>query len=327
MAETILDLSRAAIAARTIDDESVLTLRHLIWANDTIARGVLEQLFLINDALAAPNTAFTDLFCEAIIHFALRQSAPHNFITDETATWLAARLTADGRLDSHAELETVVHLLEQAENGPEALKHYALTQIEAAILTGVGPTRNGGDVRMGVVDAAEVTLLRRLIFAAGGDDATKVSAQEAEMLFRIKDATLPADNAPEWLTLFVQGVGNHLMAHSDYHQLSLDDAKRLNTAMDDSRPSLAGFLCRVVNSASLQTIMDIDAVTGERKNHWGDDAAIASDRAITGAESGWLKRQIAADAVTDDLEKALLAFIADETGVLDPELEALRRAG
>jgi hypothetical protein len=49
-----------------------------------------------------------------------------------------------------------------------------------------------------------------VIFASGGDRPAAVSQREAEMLFRLKDATLGADNAAEWQRLFVQGVGNYL---------------------------------------------------------------------------------------------------------------------
>ncbi|MEY2926897.1 MAG: hypothetical protein RL367_1374 [Pseudomonadota bacterium] len=327
MAETLSDLSRAIIAARTIDDTQVLALRQQLWASFKLDQDDLDQLFAINDALGTPDVGFTDLFVEAVLHYLLRQSELHGFVTDAGAAWLIAHLMADGRVESCAELEMIVHLLEQAENDPEQLKQFALDQIEKSILTGSGPTRSGGDICPGVVDAVEAALLRRLIFASGGESATQVSEHEAELLFRIKDATLGAANAPEWTTLFVQAVGNHLMAHSDYQQLSLADARRLNLAMDSRASSLGSFLGRIAQSVSLESVKHPGTLMSQTKSHWGDDSAIAADRAISADESAWLKRMIAADAVTDDLEKALLAFIADESGGLDPELAAMRQAG
>ena len=325
MADTLADLSRAIIAARAVDETDVMTLRKLVWADQALNRDVLDHLFQINDTLSAPSLAFADMFCEAVVHYALRQSPPHNFITEKTAHWLEARFCADGRLESHAELETLVHILEQAENAPETLKLRAIAQIESAILTGIGPTRKAGDIRPGTVDAAEVTLLRRLIFARGGDSGLVVSAHEAERLFSIKDATLGADNAPEWTLLFVQAVGNHLMAHNAFRGISREEATRLNAVMDDAQVSIGGFLRRVSDSFSLKTLLSPKAAFGGQERRWADENAIAADRAIIRSEVDWLKSQIVADAKTDALEKALLAFIAEETASLNPGLEELRR--
>lgn len=327
MADQISELGRAIVAARAIDDATVLKLRQIIWTNQALDRETLDHLFQINDALAAPSVGFSDLFCEAIVHFALRQSVPHGFITPETADWLDSRFQTDGRLESHAELETLVHLLEKAENAPDSLKQQAMAQIQACILSGVGPTRKAGDIRPGRVDAAEVQLLRRLIFASGGDSSVSVSANEAEMLFRIKDATLNAENAPEWTTLFVEGVGNYLMAHNFFRQTSLDEAKSLNTAMDDTQSSIGGFLGRTMGAFSLNTLVRPASLLADSKRVWVDDAALAADRAISSNETNWLKQQIAADDKTDDLEKALLAFIADETASAGAAPEAERRYG
>ena len=47
-------------------------------------------------------------------------------------------------LDSLTELELLVKVLEKAIDVPEQLNAYALDQIEQAVLTGEGPTRDGG---------------------------------------------------------------------------------------------------------------------------------------------------------------------------------------
>jgi hypothetical protein len=159
-----------------------------------------------------------------------------------------------------------------------------------------------------------VALLRRLIFAPGGGDAIKVGEAEAELLFRIKDATLGKANAPEWETLFVQAIANHLMAHSSYVALSRERALELQKFMDDSTPSIGGFLSRVARSISLDALFK----SPEGKPEVDHDAA---------DEAAWLKRQIAADGSTDALEKAVLAFIVDEGVALPGELDALRRVG
>jgi len=49
---------------------------------------------------------------------------------------------------------------------------------------------------------------------------------EAELPWRLKDACRESDNVPEWKTLFVQGVGNHLMAYNSYKPLERGGAAR-----------------------------------------------------------------------------------------------------
>jgi hypothetical protein len=65
--------------------------------------------------------------------------------------------------------------------------------------------RAGGELSPGHVNAAEAAILRRVLFAPPAM-AGAVSCAEAELLFRLKDATLGAANALEWKQLFVQGV-------------------------------------------------------------------------------------------------------------------------
>ena len=95
------------------------------------------------------------------------------------------------------ELEAMVRIIERAENTPDRLKDYVLAAVERAVLDGTGPTRCGGTIEPGCITAAECALIRRTIFAAGGESPAAVSQREAEMLYRLKDATLDAPNAPE----------------------------------------------------------------------------------------------------------------------------------
>jgi hypothetical protein len=281
----------------------------LRWADGKISTPEADALFDINNLGKSVDREWVDFFVEAITEYVVNGQEPHGYVDDTNADWLMARIDRDGRVESLGELELIVKILEKAINLPAALKEYALKQIESVVLTGEGPTRAGGDLRPNTVDESEVVLLRRIIFAQSGEGALIVSDGEADMLFRIKDATLGRDNAPGWQQLFVQGVGNHLMAHSDYTPLQRDEAIRLEAAMNDIKPNLARFFSRMSTRNFKGSLTEIfrsqDAVD--------PDAAIEADRAITPAESDWLKRRLDADAVLDPMELALLDFIAQES--------------
>jgi hypothetical protein len=322
MTDGMNSLCARLVAARLVSDDDILALRRAIWQGDMITPPVVDALFAINDSLSAPSNAFSDLFGEAITHYLLRQEWPHDFMSDANALWLEERINRDGRIESHAELELMVRILEKAENAPDHLKDWTLSQIETCILTGAGPTRFGSEIRPGSIDAVEVALLRRLIFAAGGASALAVSDTEAEMLFRIKDATIGQENAPEWKTLFVQAVANHLMAYAEHEDVSLERARELNTFMNDQKPHIGEFLMRVVNSISLRAIIQRPVAIVPTDHA----AAVTDANRIAGDEAAWLKRQIVADTQVDDLEKAVLAFIVDEGVELPGALAILRQS-
>lgn len=304
------NLTEALRSGAPISAEDVLAARRWAWSDGSVARAEAEALFALNAESRSSATEWVDFFVEAIVEYVVNQQSPRGYVDAAKADWLIAQIDHDGRLDSLAELELLVKLSEAALNAPPSLKAYALRQVEQAVLTGEGPTRRGGAIRPGQVDEAEVALLRRLIFAGGGDGALVVSRDEAEMLWRLKDACRDGDNAPGWSRLFVQGVGNHLMAYSDYKALDRGEAERLERFMNDRRSSVAGFFGRMARSNPAAALRGMFADTPDEDHA----TEVAAANAVTPEEAAWLKQRIDADSTLDAYEKALLAFIADESG-------------
>ena len=305
------DLDARLKSDAAITAEDTLAMRRLVWPDGKIDPGEAEAIFDLNTAVKGSSREWVDFFVEAISVYVVHQQAPEGYVDDAKAAWLMAKIDSDGRVDSLGELELLVKILEDATNVPEQLKSYALAQIETIVLTGVGPTRDGGSLNAGSISASEVKLLRRLLFAQAGDGPGTISRAEADMLFRIKDATLGADNAPEWQRLFVQAVGNHLMAHTDYHPISRDRAAQLDSFMNDTHVSIGGFFTRMMAANPIDGARDLRAARATPADY---DAAVAADNAVTPVENAWLQSATDADKQLDPLEKALLAFIADERG-------------
>jgi hypothetical protein len=330
MDEELTELLTRLMRAGTISDGDVMMLREAVWTDEAIEQPVVDALFTLNDQLTSYSPVWTDFFIEAVEYFLVDQTPPQGFFDDASARWLHERIDRNGRVASLPELELLVALLERTENAPEDLKHYALIQIETAIVQGEGPTRIDGTVRPNCVDAGEVELLRRVIFAGGGEGAVIVGSDEADMLFRIKDATLHGDNAASWLRLFVQGVGNHLMAHSDYRPLSRDEALDFERVMNDNTPSLARFFSRMLppDKFGYGTIAEaFKTMFPKAEDRFAKRLALDNSHLITPQEASWLKTHIAADDETDAYEKALLTFILDEAEHAPAMLETmLRRA-
>ena len=133
---------------------------------------------------------------------------------------------------------------------------------------------------------------------------------EAEMLWQIKDSTLGAANAPGWQRLFVQAVGNHLMAYSSYRPLERPEAERLEAFMDDRGSSVLGFLARMgrpdFNGAARSF--------GRERSAEDHKAAVDSAAAVTPTENAWLQFNVGRDGKRDEYEEALIRFLEEESG-------------
>lgn len=306
------DIVAQAAADGVVSAEEILALRGAGWADGKMDPEEAEALFAANDALTAPSSEWCDFFVEALSEFVVNTVDPHGYVDQVMGDELTARIDADGKVGSLAELELLVRVLEKALNVPQSLKDYALKQIEQAALHGEGPTRHG-ELSAAGITAVECVLLRRMIFASGGDRPASVSKAEAELLFRLKDTTLYDSNAPEWQMLFVQGVANYLLGFGGNEALSAERAGELEKFMSRAGAGIGGFLSRVASStpdfagAFGSLLKDEGALT-----EWDDAAEDASVLELS--EADWLNDMLEADEELDDLEKALIAFIDEETG-------------
>ena len=304
------DIAATAMADGAIGADEILALRQAGWADGTMDPEEAESLFLANEALTQPSAEWTEFFVEALSNFVVHTVEPAGYVDQEMADELVARIDHDGHVAGMTELELLMRVLEIAASVPQSLKDYALKQIEAGIESGEGPTREEEGDTQGV-NAAECRMLRRFVFAAGGDRPAAVSRAEAELLFRIKDATLYDNNAPEWRDLFVQGVANYLLGFGGHEPLSAERAAELEAFMSNEGAGIGGFLYSMLTAdpsdgfGSLLGDSD-DGMDGE------DDAAEAAR--FTPQEQDWLHDRLDADEDLDELEKALLLFIAEETG-------------
>jgi hypothetical protein len=302
-------LSEEAMADSALSADEILALRHEAWSDGGIDPEEAEAMFIQNDALKDTSEEWTDMFVESITTYLIKTSLPRGYISPTQADWLISKMDHENGVESMGELELLAKLFEQAVSVPESLKVYALSQIENAVLTGKGPTRDGGSLSPGTITESECRLLRRFIFAAGGDRPAGVSRAEAEMLFRIKDATLGHTNAASWKMLFVQGVGHYLQGFSGPEALSQERAAELESFMSDTAGSIGSFFARMADTS----VSDLrEAFADDDADYLDFDEQAAEAEAVTSSEQAWLQAHLDADGQLDELEQALIDFIAEE---------------
>lgn len=293
------DFAGAFRAGARISADDVLALRRQVWPDGAVSEAEAETLFELNRLAGDADPEWADFLIEAMTEYVVSARPPAGYVDEANAAWLIDQVDRDGAPVTATEIELVVKVLEKALNCPSALKAWALGQVEESVL------------RDGSVRTAETALIRRIVFAAGGEGALKVGQDEAELLWRIKDACREADNDAGWKTLFVQAVGNHLMAHSSYTPLERDEAARLEAFVNDHRSSVVGFFARMRGANPLAEAHRLAEKRGSARDH---EAEVGAARAITGSEDAWLNDRIDADGARDPYEEALLDFVAEESG-------------
>ena len=306
------DLARRVAEDGQVTAEELFSLRQLGWGDGKIYREEAEAIFQINDTIQDRSNEWVDFFVEAIGEFVLNGTEPRNMCSDDEARWLIGCIDHDGKIESMAELEALVRIIERAQNVPEFLKSYVLRQIEQEVMTGVGPTRCGGELSAAHISAAECKILRRVIFASGGYGPAAVSRFDAELLFRLKDATLQDENSPLWDELFVDGVANYLKGFQ-LQNAQLDHArvKELESFIADNEVRVGRFMGAMARELP-QVRNHFGKVFGKKPEGVNYTEAAAAGNLVDEFEQEWLEKMVDADGEVDDLERALLSRLVEE---------------
>ena len=301
-------IAEHAAADGKVTPEEVLQLRRECWPDGIITRAEADAIFALNDKLTERGPEWTEFFVEALSVFTVMQLEPKGYVSQENADWLVARIDHDGEFGSMAECELVVKIFERAKNVPQSLKDWVIERMEDAVLNGTGPTHRGGQMEKGNVTAAEAQILRRAIFAPSSARPGGVGRSEADLLFRIKDATLHADNDPEWKRLFVQGIASYLQGfHLPNAQISRERAAELDIFMADTSRSVGRFVGRMAKA----TPNVFGQVFGKRGTTASMEDRIVEAEKVTTTEQAWLDGKIHADGEVDEYDQALLDFLAE----------------
>lgn len=302
-------IAQKVSASGTIEEADILALRRAGWRDATITQDEAQTIFAINRALVEPPPAWCAFFTEAIAHYLVETIEPRGYLDEANARWLVDAIELDQALCPETELAVVVRVFETAQSTPESLRVWALERLERAIRDGTGLARRGPQVEKGTITREDTAILRRILFASGSERPAGVSRREAELLYRLKDATLGAANAPEWKALFVQGVANYLQGFTRHTPVSPARAAELDRYMNDHATSVAGFLGKTARAMLHPN--RAGKVFGRKPARPDVNALVEAATEVTGEEQIWLDERIEANGAVDDYDQALLRFLAE----------------
>jgi hypothetical protein len=152
-------------------------------------------------------------------------------------------------IDDGTELRLLLHLMFRTNGSSEAFCAYVRDAVRHSVLHSSEPLYDQAGRKPGVIDAADVEVIRKLVYGLGGEGGMAISAAEAAFLFELEHATAGAPNAPAWRDLFVKAITMHLLfAGSSPDRIDEPEARwlieqiRLDQANLDNERALLAYL-------------------------------------------------------------------------------------
>lgn len=314
------------LADGCIKNVDVIRLRAAMYDDGILSPQEAETLFRLNDRCRVQDPAWPSFFVEAITDFIVKETPPEGYVTAANAAWLIAAISKDGRVDTKTELDLLINVLDRARWSPASLVRFALDQVKEAVVHGTGPLRDGCNLEPGSISEPEVELVRRILYAFGGDGGVAVTRAEAEVLFDINDAVGAKPNAA-WTDLFAKAIANVVMGSSGYAVPSREEALQRDEWLDRRGDlGLAG-MAGDVTCHSLSSIWSLFTEQSSEERALArlerQRIEIITSEEITEGEADWLAERLGRDGLLTDNELALLGFLNAEAPRLHPKLVQL----
>ncbi len=307
----------------TADD--VLKLRHSVFWKGVVTPDDAETMFALDDRLGKnADPSWAPFFVEALTDYIVFQAEPSGYISEENAAWLIAHITrSSDRVDSACEFELLVKTLERAKLSPVKLVTFALEQVKWGVIGADCYIGSARSCEPGVVDRAETEMVRRILFAFGGDGNIAVTRQEAGVLFDINDATSETKNDPAWSDLFVKALANFLLSTLGYQVPTRQEALRREAWLDAPTPGVGGFMSQML-TGSLNALWDActnGTLDGEARHANGSSGlTIGTEPRASAEDARWLADRIRRDRTLRADEVALINFLKSKQAFLHPQL-------
>ena len=311
-----------------ISADDVRRLRMHVFKDGTVTRDEAEQLFALHAENPEQCREWQAFLIEAIVGLVVHQERPAGYISEDAASWLISAVSRGALVGSVTEMELIVVALEQAKASPVKLSAFALEQVAFAVVDGRGVLAEGHSTVPGIIQKHEVDLLRRILYAFGGDGNIAITRAEADALFRINDGTCEEMNHPSWNELFVKAIANFVLAASGYEVPPRAEALRRDAFFENADADLGGFFARMV-SGGVAGILEAYAQPDDQLEfefaQLNRANALRSRRAgaVRGGEARWLTERIMNDRLIRDNERALLQFIRQAASAIHPDLQPL----
>ncbi|MFK5979282.1 MAG: hypothetical protein QM488_10395 [Rhizobiaceae bacterium] len=315
-----------------ITDMDVRHFRMEVFSDGVVSVEEAEAIIALNAAVTDKCDDWSQYFVEALVDYMVLQAEPRGSVSVANCEWLVSHIVHDGIVTT-LELELLVCIIEKASYVPSSLSDLALLEVAKAVLEADGEKIFGRQLVKGKLGLAEVELIRRVLYANGGESGIAISRLEAEVLFNLNDQTSESENHPAWSDLFVKAIANYLMAVSGYQGVGREEALRRDAWLEDTETDVAGVLANALRSIgqtfTKKTFKDAFTTDSKRmQKAWGVRVANVTARQqlaskIEEHEGAWLAERIGRDGAMHQNEQALISFIREENPKIHPAVDEM----
>ncbi len=288
------ELLRRVVNTKELNEQIFSDLRLEIFNDGHVSITEADMVFEIDTEVVQKPDGWNDFFVNVITDFLIRQTLPTGYVDPIHATWLMERIDQDQHMSEETEEVLLLNVLRLAEDTPENLEQYALSKIRDKIIARV----TTGHL---TITSDDVALLRKVLYASGGQGGYGISPSEARFLFDLDEISQNQDNDPSWQKLFVGAIANHLMTTGAPTPTSREDYRKAQEYLHSTK------------TVSWNLVDSFKAWTSEEKqSSFLDHDNITRAEAIDITEAKWLIEHMNRDGQISKNEMALLRFIKDE---------------
>lgn len=297
------------LASGRIGPKDVLAIRRIVHENGEISADEAAWIFDLNHAAPEQCAEWRAFFIEALTDYTVHQATPRGYVTDENVAWLIAGIMHDGHVETDTELELLINVLEKAISAPGDLSMFALNEVKTVVL------------RRNRISEREVALLRRVLYAAGGQEAIAITRDEAEVLFDIDHGRGGSEDDPAWVDLFAKAILNHIMFASGYSPPTREEALRIEAWVNDTSVNPGRFMKNMAVSLGdiIRAYMEPDFMEEYVSKRTAKQVEAES---ITDDEAQWLAERLLKDGKLSLGEQALVTALKAEHPKLHPTITA-----
>lgn len=311
----------------SIEELDVLRLKSAVHGDYVISADEAEALVALNETCTVQDQGWVPFFVDVLTDYTVNQVEPEGYLTAEKAKRLVERIAPEGIIQRKSELELVINVLDRSRWSPVSLSRLALEQVKRAVVDGGGPLRSARSYGAGSIRECEVELIRRILYAFGGDRPVAITQPEIEVLFDINDALADRQDNASWSDLFVKAVTNVVMAASGQAVPTREEALRRDAWLMEAKGDLSplALLSAMVSSS-------LEAVRATYREQSVEERAlvrleqqrveIITNEAVAQAEAQWLCERIGRNGRLTPNEVALVGYLQRETLRMHPQLQA-----
>lgn len=318
------------IARGSVRETDLAQLKERFAETGQISREDAEGLFAINAQCPAKDTGWSDWFIGAVSDYVVHSAEPEGYVTHDNASWLIQQITRNGRVETRTELDLLIDVLENARWAPRSLIAFGLMQVRQAVGEGDGPLRPGQPLVVGQLFDEEIEIIRRMIYAFGGECSFALTREEAEVLFEINDALDGTRVNTAWTELFVKGIANVMLAASGYRVPTREEALRSEAWVDERGEMKPMDVVKAIVKSGLDGVFDAyrkqNSVEQALSRLEDEYRSIIAGEEPSCEDADWLTTRFGGEHELTLNELALIDYLAGVQVAVEPALqEALER--